>query len=274
MVVSKIFSRSGLLLLFVGLLSGLWLALLLLRNPHSLTLKDIFYNIETNRVEFRYKYPEKNDGSAVLWVFDKKNYPQFFRKAEGIRIIPLQKGDKLFYVIGNVYQIGRSYAYNRFVIADIFGSRKIVYKSDRLFNRGIYANIWVLPNEDLQLLFGYHKRADYGQRPTYFMYEIIGYNKKSQQFVSRNSKYPDQIKNLMVFYNKVAGCAVTAGGKKIPFARILNEQGENFRCRSSDKFKQIINPITPREYYLIRNLYSEILEGNEKSLFSLTEELK
>jgi hypothetical protein len=246
-------------------------------NFHKVS-RDIYYQIENDSIRFRDKY-----SGDWLSIITKKDFPWLFKNLKyGLRLIPLYPNNKQHYLIGNIYPDHGGYAYSHFVIIDINNNNKILYESKKLFNKGIFSNVWVLPNDELRLVIGYPKRAYYGLSPSYLLTEFIIYDQKTDSYISNNTAHKDKIKEVLNQIKKTNKCAVENGGKKITFEEIKKRFGENYKCRSNDEYFNspnpgfankpyngipILNPITPKEYFAITSFYTEILNNKEASLF-------
>jgi len=259
----------------------------LVSSTEKSKLDNIYYNIEPDTIIFRYKFipesDEKTNPFHTISVVSKDKFPDLFEEIKpSFRIIPLQVKDKLFYLIGNVYPDHGAYSYRNFVILDIFNKNKILYSSKKLFNNGIFSNVWLMSNGDILIISGLHKRIDFGLSPSFEFREYIGYNNITNQYISKNIAYKKDIEKIVNEMDKYNGCSVKDGGPKVLFEEIKNKFGEDYVCHSSDEAfnspepgfagkpyngMPVFNPMTPREYFLIKNTYLDVLKGIEKSIF-------
>lgn len=180
---------------------------------------------------------------------------------------------------------GGGYQTKYFKIYDPFKD-KTYYESHGLFyetNIGSWTDI--VENGHLKIAVSYH-RYDYCVHAcSHLVTEFIGYDAKTDKFVSQNTKHKEEIGETLKGLNEENRCSPKNRSPKMTFEEIKEKYGEDNPCASSDEsfnhpepgfdekpyngFPMTSKPITPKEYFTVKKAFEDILNGKEVSLMDL-----
>lgn len=238
-----------------------------------------------NEIIFRYKFPSKDQYAYDLKHIQTSNNKEFhnklfgkylyMREGEGhigITNIPIQnRPSDLYFITRSVFHRD-GYRIRYFAVYNPRIGR-VVYESHGMFNTIMeYGDARLLPNGDIVMSILYPHYFDFGMGSSYEIVEYIGYDEKTERYVTKNTQYKDTFEELLTSLQKNNKCAVEEGGEPITFQEIKQRYGEDYECKSSESDLPIYGGkgITPKEFFLLSNRLTLIIQGNENSLLNDT----
>lgn len=207
---------------------------------------NVAYAVGKDYVEFYYFLDQPEEIRNSFAVVSKTDTPKLFQgidEMHEIVIKPFYSGDKLFYILENVYPDHATIASDYGIVVDPFSGAaefneaKILYETNDIYNSGSFSKIWATTTGDIQVLT-IHKQvyqAEGGKTDGYILIDFLSYDKAQDKFVLNNTEHKDDI------------------------SKFLEEAKTNGR----------VDPLTDKEYSSIINTYQDILNGKEESVFDL-----